>query len=84
MNSDIAMVYAMLHAAMVEQDGAPAGIKYAALMTQGVDAYKFERLVAAMVSAGLVEQRHHVVHVTDKGRALVSKLDTALKAASAV
>ena len=83
MNNEIAMVYAML-SAVDNPDGASSGILYAGLMTKGVDIYQFERLVAAMLSAGLITSKHHVVHVTDKGRQLVKRIDTALQAARAV
>ncbi len=48
--------------------GAPSGVVYSALMAHGCTLNQFQSLTASMVKAGIIEERGHCFHVTQRGR----------------
>ena len=59
---------AIIHAAA---DGAPAGIMYAALMTQGCTLHQFEQITGGLVRAGMLSRDGDMLTATENGRATV-------------
>ncbi len=48
--------------------GAPSGVVYSALMQHGCTLNQFQSLTAGMVKAGIIEERGHCFHATQRGR----------------
>jgi hypothetical protein len=56
-------------------EGAPSGVVYAALMSQGVDYQMYSTLVAGMSKLGLLRQSGNLLFPTDKGNEAAAAFD---------
>lgn len=68
------IVLAMLETIQESADGAPEGVLFAALQTQGCSLQQFQTLLQPLVERRYVTNEDHLLHVTTEGEAFITTL----------
>jgi predicted methyltransferase len=72
-------IYILESIEMASDTGAPSGVIYAALQTQGCTLSQYQSLMKPMLSLGYIKEQAHSLTITQQGREFMTILRTSIE-----